>query len=92
MDIREEFSTNKHLDFKGNFSKLYISISHGFLLLSNTVATNLNLLSGTIITGFRLCQHIFKSSLWEFLGVYVMLTPRSKINQYYSIYYYNLLA
>lgn len=78
-DIREEFTRNKQLDFKGNFGKPYISISHGFLLLSNIVTTNLNLLSSTIITGFRLCQHISKSSLWEFLGVYLVLTKDQKL-------------
>lgn len=92
MGIREEFSRNKQLDFKGNLRTPYISVSHEFLLLSNIVTTNLNLLSSTIITGFTLCQHIFKSSLWEFLGVYLMLTPGSNINQHYNIYYYNLLA
>lgn len=92
MDIREEFRRNKQLNFKGNFGKPYISISHGFLLLSNIVTTNLNLLSSTIVIGFRLCQHIFKSTLWEFLGLYLMLTPRSKINQRYNIYYYYILA
>lgn len=71
---------------------LIFQLPHGFLLLSNIVTTNVNSLSSTIVTGFRLCQHIFESSLWEVLGGYLMLTPWSNINQHYNIYYYNLLA
>lgn len=44
MGVREEFSRNKQLDFKGNLRTPYISVSHGFLLLPNIVTTNLNLL------------------------------------------------
>lgn len=92
VDIREEFSQNKQLGFKGNFRTPYISVSHGFLLLSNIPTTNLNLLSSPIVTSFRLCQHVFKNSLWEFLGMYLVLIPISNINQHYNIYYYDLIA